>query len=57
MNEIMKELFAYYGFDFSFEFTRRIINKRMSIINARDAESGTLLESMNKEYIIILKKR
>ena len=57
MNEIMKELFAYYGFDFSFEFTRRIIRKRMSIINARDAESGTLLESMNKEYIIILKKR
>lgn len=57
MNEIMKELFAYYGFDFSFEFTRRIIRKRMSIINARDTESGTLLESMNKEYIIILKKR
>lgn len=57
MNEIMKELFTYYGFEFSFEFTRRIIRKRMSIINARDTESGALLESMNKEYIIVLKKR
>lgn len=57
MNEIMKELFLNYGFEFSFEFTRRIINKRMSIINAKDVETGTLLESMNKEYIVILKKR
>lgn len=57
MDKILQELFEFYGFDFSFEFSRRIINKRMSVVNAIDAETGALLESMTKEYILIMKKR
>ena len=57
MNEIIKELFNYYGFDSVSEFSRRIIRKRMSAINAVDQETGALLESMNKEYVLIMKKR
>ena len=57
MDKILQELFEFYDFDFSFEFSRRIINKRMSVVNAIDPETGTLLESMTKEYILIMKKR
>lgn len=57
MDKILQELFEFCDFDFSFEFSRRIINKRMSVVNAIDPETGTLLESMTKEYILIMKKR
>lgn len=57
MDEILTQLFACHGFDFLFKFSRRILNKRMSIVNAKDKETGVNFESMNKEYVLILKKR
>lgn len=57
MNEIVRQLFENYDFEFVTEFSRRIINKRMSIINAIDENTGALLESMTSEYVLILKKR
>lgn len=57
MDCIIKELFDYYGYDCVTKFSRKIIRKRMSAINAIDQETGTHLESMNREYVLVLKKR
>ena len=57
MNRILAELLANYGYESSVEFSRRIVQKRMSIVNAVDNSTGTTLESMNQEYILIMKKR
>lgn len=56
MDKVVSELFLNYGFNKVYEFTRKIIGKRMSVINSRDKASGDSLESMNSEYIVILKK-
>ena len=57
MDEIINEILHYYDFEQTFKFDRRIIRKRMSPVHEIDQQTGAHLESMNKEYVLILKRR
>ena len=57
MDEILKELFSNSEFDSIYKFDRKILNKRMPIINYTDKNTGHRSETMTKEYVLIMKKR
>jgi len=57
MDEILIELFSNSEFDSIYKFDRKILNKRMPIINYTDKNTGHRSETMTKEYVLIMKKR
>ncbi len=57
MDKILVEYFEHFSFEFIHKFKRNILNKRMPTINHTDKLTGEKLETMTKEYVLILKKR
>lgn len=57
MDEILVELFTNSEFDSIYKFDRKILNKRMPVINYTDKNTGHRSETMTKEYVLIMKKR
>jgi len=56
-DEITKILFQEYGFDYVNTFIRNIPNKRMPSKNSPTNETGKKATTINKEYIVIMKKQ
>ncbi len=56
-DEITKILFQEYGFDYVNTFIRNIPNKRMPSKNSPTNKTGKKATTINKEYIVIMKKQ
>jgi len=55
-DEITKSFFERFGFNHIKTITRNIMNKRMPSKNSPDNIKGNVNDTMNKEYIVIMKK-
>ena len=56
MDEITQSFFKKFGFSYTETIIRDIINKRMPSVNSPDNVKGKVNNTMNKEYVVILKK-